>query len=173
LTDGVVTLRVPDERDVDSLVSACSDPDIIRFTRVPTPYRRTDGEAFIRQSREGFARGDAFAFVIATASTDDLAGTILLGIHGQGVGEVGYWVRKEDRGLGYASRATRLLAEWGIRALGLVRVELHAFPENVASQRVAEKVGFQREGLLRSYREIRNERRDMVVYSLIAADIGE
>src|SRR3954462_12857495 len=84
-TDGVVTLRMPEERDVDSLVSACSDADIIRFTRVPTPYRRTDAEAFIRQSREGSERGDAFAFVIAAAVTDDLAGTILLGNQGRGV----------------------------------------------------------------------------------------
>src|SRR4051794_24836194 len=73
-TDGVVTLRIPEERDVDSLVSACSDADIIRFTRVPTPYRRTDTEAFIRPSREGLERGDAFAFVIAAAVTNDLAG---------------------------------------------------------------------------------------------------
>jgi RimJ/RimL family protein N-acetyltransferase len=172
LTDGVVTLRAPDDRDVDSLLAACSDPEIVRFTRVPTPYRRADAESFIRQSREGFARGDALAFVIAAANTGNLVGTISLGDHGRGVGEVGYWVRKEDRRLGYASRATRLVAEWGIRTLQLARVELHAFPDNVASQRVAEKAGFQREGLLRSYREIRNERRDLVVFSLIAADVG-
>jgi RimJ/RimL family protein N-acetyltransferase len=50
-------------------------------------------------------------------------------------------------------------------------VQLHAFPENVASQRVAEKAGFTREGLLRSYREIRGVRRDLIAYSLVATDL--
>lgn len=83
------------------------------------------------------------------------ANCVLLGIQGPGVAEVGYWVRREARGRGYATRATRLVSESGIHELALSRIQLHAFPENVASQRVAEKAGFTREGILRSYREVR------------------
>lgn len=154
-------------------MAACNDPEIVRSTSIPSPYKRADAEAFLATSREGLANGDAFSLVVVNALTDELVGTILLVIAGQGVGEVGYWTSPEARGSGYASRATRLISEWGIRSRGLERIHLLTFPDNVASGRVAEKAGFVREGVLRSYRAIRGERRDLVSFSLLPSDLGE
>src|SRR5207249_4496998 len=111
------------------------DPEIVRFTRVPAPYQRSDAEAFIVEAQELLASGSEWSLVIANPKTDALLGTVLLGIQGPGVAEVGYWVRREARGRGYATRATRLVSESGIHELALSRIQLHAFPENVASQR--------------------------------------
>jgi RimJ/RimL family protein N-acetyltransferase len=171
LGDEHIVLRPPHQGDVNALVAACSDPDIVRFTQVPSPYGVDDARAFLAGAAQGLEDETHFSLVIADAATDELLGTIRLGLQGSGVAEVGYWVRKEARRRGHAARATRLLAEWGIRSLQLARVQLHAFPDNVASQRVAEKAGFTREGLLRSYREVRGERRDLIAFSLVATDV--
>jgi len=85
--------------------------------------------------------------------------------------EIGYWVVPEARRRGVGSRATRLLALWAIEHLGLERVELLAHPGNEASQRVAERAGFTREGTLRRYRRRHGVREDLVMFSLLAEDV--
>jgi RimJ/RimL family protein N-acetyltransferase len=65
----------------------------------------------------------------------------------------------------------RLVARWAIDELGAGRVQLITAPDNVGSRRVAEKVGFRREGLLRSFVLIKGTRRDAVMYSLLPDDL--
>lgn len=86
--------------------------------------------------------------------------------------QVGYWVKREARGRGVATRALRLLSRWAFDELGARRVQLIAQPENLASQRVAEKAGFQREGLLRAYAELKGRRPDFHMYSLLPGDLA-
>jgi ribosomal-protein-alanine N-acetyltransferase len=87
------------------------------------------------------------------------------------VGSIGYWVSPQSRGRGVATRALVLLSRWALRQ-GVARLELTTHPENVASQRVAEKAGFVREGVLRSHIRFREGRRDSVLYSLLPSDIA-
>jgi RimJ/RimL family protein N-acetyltransferase len=84
--------------------------------------------------------------------------------------EVGYWLGCDARGLGHATRAVRLICAWGFLALGLERIDLLAATGNAASQRVAERAGFTREGVLRSYMRGRDGRQDMVAFGLLASD---
>ena len=70
-------------------------------------------------------------------------------------GTIGYWVTASSRGRGICTRALRLLARHGLEELELQRLELITDPDNIASQRVAEKVGFRREGVLRAHCGIR------------------
>jgi RimJ/RimL family protein N-acetyltransferase len=65
----------------------------------------------------------------------------------------------------------RLVARWAIEELGAGRVQLITDPANVGSKRVAEKVGFQKEGTLRSLVLIKGTRRDAVMYSLLPEDL--
>jgi RimJ/RimL family protein N-acetyltransferase len=71
-----------------------------------------------------------------------------------------------------ATRALRLLSRWALSEHGLARVQLIVEPENVASIRVAENAGFQREALLRSYIELKGRRRDVYLYALLADDVA-
>jgi RimJ/RimL family protein N-acetyltransferase len=91
---------------------------------------------------------------------------------GDGSCEVGYWVARPARGRGVATRAVRLLSAWGLRELGLDRIELLVIEGNDASCRVAEAAGYRREGLLRRHREIKGTARDMVMYALRAEEAG-
>ena len=84
--------------------------------------------------------------------------------------EVGYWLAKEARGQGHVTRAVRLVTGWGFRHLGLERIDLMAATENPASQRVAERCGFTREAVLRSYLVGKDGRQDMVAFGLLARE---
>src|SRR5436190_18623373 len=98
LGDAQIVLCPPRENDLGALVEACNDPLIVRFTRVPAPYGPEDARAFLANAAEGLANGTHYSLVIAEATTDELLGTILLGLQGNAVAEIGYWVRKEARG---------------------------------------------------------------------------
>ena len=74
-------------------------------------------------------------------------------------------------GGGVVSRAVRLLAQWGFTELGLARTELTCSPDNEASQRVAGRCGFVREGVLRSQMPFKGGRRDTVVFSLLPGEL--
>ena len=83
--------------------------------------------------------------------------------------EVGYWLSAQARGRGHATRAVRLICRWAFAALGLERVELLAATGNPASQRVAERCGFEREAVLRSYLRGRDGQHDMIAFGLLSA----
>jgi RimJ/RimL family protein N-acetyltransferase len=172
LTDGVVTLRPWRAEDVDPLVALCDDPEIVRFTRVPTPYTRDDALMYLAQQVAVEERGEATAFAIADAADDRLLGSIDVRRGTDGRATIGYLVGATARGRGVASRATRLLSRWALAQWGVARLEIHVRPDNPASQRVAERAGFTREAVLRSYLELRGRRYDSVVFSLLPDDVG-
>ena len=91
--------------------------------------------------------------MIEDAPTAEGSGTIGLRLFpdDRRLAEVGYSLRRRARGRGAATTALRLVSNWAIEELGIQRVNLMTAPENVASQRVAERAGFTREGLLRAW----------------------
>ncbi len=80
-----------------------------------------------------------------------------------------YWVNAPDRQRGVASRALGLVADWAF-SNGIQRLFLLIHPENVASNRLAERMGFTREGVLRSYQPVKGQRLDLISWSLLPAD---
>jgi RimJ/RimL family protein N-acetyltransferase len=87
-------------------------------------------------------------------------------------GHIGYWCARRARGRGVTTHALRLLYGCGFEELTLERLELITDPENLASQRVAERVGFQREGILRSHMPHPDgRRRDSVTFSLLPGEL--
>jgi len=110
-------------------------------------------------------------FAIVDRETGRLAGALTLWTHGTAIGELGYWAVAAFRGRGYMPRAVRHVCRWGFGDLGLARIQLGTLPGNVSSERVAEKCGFQREGVLRSWIEQRGERRDVTMWSLLRDEL--
>jgi RimJ/RimL family protein N-acetyltransferase len=86
-------------------------------------------------------------------------------------GEIGYWTSPWGRGRGAAPSAVRLLAAHAFEVAGLQRIEVIPYADNPASQRVAEKAGCKREGVMRSYFAARGVRHDCVMYSLLPGDL--
>jgi RimJ/RimL family protein N-acetyltransferase len=152
---------VPD--DLEDLVEAANDPEIGRWMpAIPYPYARSDGEAYLRRSRD---HDGAFAIV----ERGRLVGGIAVNARKWKRAEIGYWVRADARGRGIGSRALILATDWGF-GHGYRRLQLHTDVENVASQRVAEKAGFRREGVMRAWIEQDGVPRDHFMYSRLASD---
>jgi RimJ/RimL family protein N-acetyltransferase len=166
LEDGDVVLRPFVDADVPAIVAACQDPEIPRWTSVPSPYTEADARAFL------MGAPNLHAFAIVDAASDLLLGSVGFHVIGDSRGSFGYWVAKEARGRGVATRALRLLVRYAVRKHGLARLQLIVEPENVASIRVAENAGFVREALLRSYIELHGRRRDVYLYALLAEDVA-
>jgi RimJ/RimL family protein N-acetyltransferase len=92
----------------------------------------------------------------------------------EGCAEVGYWVAADARGRGIATAATRAAARWAFDTVPeLARLQLRADVENPASNRVAEKAGFTREGILRAqrYNARLGRRTDFVMWSLLRDEL--
>ncbi len=173
LREDDVLLRPWSLADVPAVTAACQDPEIPRWTVVPHRYTEEDAREFIGGLDDDLATGRQ----LALAAVDP--GGRLLGAVGISsfvwpdlTCEIGYWTAREARGRGVASAGLRLLSRWALTDLGLERVELFANPENAASQRVAERAGFTREGLLRRYRYRHGVREDLVIFSLLREDLG-
>lgn len=84
--------------------------------------------------------------------------------------EISYWLAEDATGKGLATEAVGLLLQHAFDGLNLERIELRAATTNTASIRLAERLGFVREGVARSAFVVRGERQDLVVYSLLAGE---
>ncbi len=105
-----------------------------------------------------------------------LAGQVTLGNVVRGAFDsayVGYWVDGRLAGRGIAPTAVAMLVDHAFDVLGLHRVEANVRPENAASLRVVEKLGFVREGLHRRYLHIDGDWRDHVAHALLREDVPE
>ena len=169
---GGFTLRPWHPDDLEALVEALQDPEIPRWTRVPQPYGKGDGREFLEASARKWDDRSAAGFAIAAVPDGGLLGSVGVRLHEPGAATVGYWMAREARGRGIASEALRLVSRWALDVLPIERLELTTEPENVSSQRVAEKAGFVREGELRRYLVVKGERRDCVMFSLLRDDLG-
>ena len=156
-----------------AMTAACRDPEIPRWTVVPHHYTERHARDFISHSAGEREAGREIALAVVGAD-DGVLGALGLSNFDwtDGKGEIGYWMAPEARRSGIGARATRMLAEWALAALGLERIELLAHPDNEASQRLAERAGFTREGVLRRYRRRHGVREDLVMYSLLAEDLA-
>jgi len=172
--DGVL-LRGWSETDVPAVVAACQDPTIARWTAmIPSPYGEADALEWIAAQGPALREGRSVELAITSRHTGELFGAVALSNVSlvQRRSGVGYWLAAHARGHGHATTAVRLVARWGFQELGLERLELFTDVDNVASQNVATRCGFRREGRLRSHLLVLStgKRRDSLVYGLVPDD---
>jgi len=168
LTDGAVTLRPWRPDDAPAVLAACQDPLIARFIPIPQPYTEADAQAFVEIRGRDWESEDERSFAIVDAATGKLLGSIARhGPFGHRA-TFGYWLVPQARGRGVATRALRLITDWTIATTEVIRLDLFTDLENHASGRVAQRVGFEREGIRRAW-DVDRERRpvDMVFYVLV------
>lgn len=160
-----LVLRLPDERDLDAIVEGCRDPEVPRFIPfVPVPYTEEDGRTFLDGVRAAWRETPERTFAIANAATDEFLGVVTVRLR-EG-GSVGYWLRREARGKGVTTEAVCAVVEWARGAQGIERLVLTAHPDNIASQRVAEKAGFRRIGTTTEHPAFRDGTCEAVLYEL-------
>jgi [ribosomal protein S5]-alanine N-acetyltransferase len=172
LTDGVVVLRRWARDDLGCVEEATQDPDIPKGTSVPATFTPAEGLAWIERQWSRHDEGKGLSQAIANTDSNEALGAAVLMSRQPGTVELGYWLIPRARGRGFGSRAVGLLARWAVTEAALARVEALVVPDNIASLRVLEKAGFQREGHLRSYLVSERQRTDALIYSLLPSDLS-
>jgi RimJ/RimL family protein N-acetyltransferase len=141
LSDGVVTLRPLRPEDADTVVAHLQDPEIPRWTRVPSPYRHADFDDWLHASARANADGEGLHLAI-TDGEDRVIGAVgVQGLDGPRP-DIGYWIAREARRQGLASRAVRLLRDWLVAERACAHLEILVDPDNRPSQRTALAAGF-------------------------------
>ncbi|MFE2379448.1 GNAT family N-acetyltransferase [Streptomyces sp. NPDC059398] len=174
LTSERLLLRPFAPADTEAVFRACQDPDIQRWTVVPSPYRREDAESFTGQIvPDGWRTGTSLAFAVLDRTNAGLIGAISVFERGRAATwEIGYWMAKEHRGNGYMAEAVTVLTHWSLTTLGVERLEWRAEVGNTGSRAVAEKAGFRVEGTLRADLLNKGTRRDAWLGAILPSDLA-
>ena len=168
-----LTLRPFRRRDLDTMLEAIipSLPELsIWMPWARKSYGRRDGLLFLRDSLAAWAEGRAYDFTIRYRDDPERhLGNVSVWFTSRQskVGEIGYWVRSDESGSGIATEATAHMMQVAFDELGMHRVTLRIAAGNVGSERVAEKLGFTREGLLREELEVGGTWLDHSIWGLL------
>jgi RimJ/RimL family protein N-acetyltransferase len=144
-----------------------------RYTRVPTNPAPDFVTTWLRSYLEGGHEGTRLGFAIESHEGEFLGIGLFVRIDREArQGEIGYIVGVTARGRGVATRTVRLLTEWGFADLRLERIELWIDTANGASEGVAARAGYRREGVLRSVWFKEDLRSDFGVWSRLRGEAG-
>lgn len=169
--DGV-RLRPWTMGDVADVHRMVQDPQIPRFMDIPADHTLEGVSRFTASTLHGWERDRSWSFAITDAATAQLVGSIALdpSLDDREIGEIGYWLGAEHRGKGYASRAVRMITEWGFEICGLSRIQITTHPDNEPSRQLALACGYAYEGALRGWRAHHGRRVDLLMYSRLRDD---
>ena len=172
LHDDLVRLTPLGPEHVATMRGLGDDEDVARFTYVRAPLTDESAKTWVGRYVAGWQDGSKAGFAIETQDEREFLGfAALVRYDEEGrEGEIGYIVAPAARGRGVAGRAVRLLTDWCLHVVCLERVELRIDVSNVASLRVAERLGYVRDGVLRSSHFKQGIRVDLAVYSRLPGD---
>jgi RimJ/RimL family protein N-acetyltransferase len=147
------------------------DPDLLRFTRIPEPVPPGFARTWFDRYAEARGDGSREAFAIVGDAGEFLGLALAPQIDRETrTAELGYVVVPAARGRGVATEALRQLTDWAFAELGMLRLELLISVENAGSKKVAERCGYVREGVLRSFYVKQDLREDTEIWSRLATD---
>lgn len=161
-------LRAHRPDDVGEVLERCQDPETVRNTTVPQPYRLSDAEEYVVSAARWWAAGTSATFAIEAGGR--CAGSLDLRMLDGGWAGLGFALSPWARGRGLMTRSVRLALAWGFDELGLGGVRWEARVGNEASRRVAQRCGFAVEGTVRGLLLHRGERLDGWIGSLVRED---
>ena len=160
-----------DEAHLDQIPALLDDPDVMRFTRIPNPPPEDFPRRWLEMYAEGREDGTREAFV-ALDGDGRLVGLALAPEIDREGGQVelGYVVAPEARGRGVATEVLGWLSEWAFAELGAQRLVLIIDVDNQVSERIAERCGYVREGVMRSVHLKQGIRVDAALWARLRDD---
>jgi RimJ/RimL family protein N-acetyltransferase len=165
-------LRPFELSDVDEVVRLAGAREVADTTlHIPHPYSLNDAVDWIASQEIAFDRGDADNFALERRSDGQLLGA--LGLHfnrDHGYAEMGYWIGVPFWNQGYCTEACSRVLKFAFEKLKLNRVQARHFSRNPASGRVMQKMGMQREGILRQAVKKWDRFEDLELYSILKSE---
>jgi RimJ/RimL family protein N-acetyltransferase len=167
---GDIVLRPWLVADIPALCAALADPDIAAWSSLPQPFGRAEAQAFIDESRLMWRDGSGAAFAVVSADSGTLVGAVSrYGPDGHHA-SIGCWVVPDARGRGIGTRALQAVADRTFETTATIRLEAFIIVGNDGSERMAQRAGFEREGVLRAFEIVDGRPVDCVAYSRIRAN---
>jgi len=163
-----IRLRDFRENDLDGCMTVVGDPKVTWFLSFDTRTREHHAQLLAADIARAQTdpRPDHYLAVIEKA-TDEMIGFARLGNDRPRTAELGYAIRHDRWGHGYATEAATVMLDFGFNTLGLHRIQAAAGPDNTASHRVLEKLGFTYEGRMREHVFTNGAWRDSLLYSTL------
>lgn len=166
-----IVLREFEERDLDGSMVVVGDPDVTLFLSFDTRTREEQDKRLAADiARAQTEPRPDFYLAIADRKTDELIGFIRIGLGGHRSGELGYALRKDRWRQGYTYEAAQLMLAFGFEQVGLHRIQAACGPDNIASQVLLQRLGFEYEGRMRDHVFTNGAWRDSLLYSDIGTD---
>jgi ribosomal-protein-alanine N-acetyltransferase len=157
--------------DLDACMEIVGDPEVTSSLSFDTRTREEQSNLLIADiTRAQSEPRPDFYFAVVENSTDSVVGFVRLGIGRPRTAELGYAIRRDRWGLGYATEASATMLTFGFEKLDMHRIQAACGPENLASQRVLSKLGFLYEGRMRDHVFTNGAWRDSLLYSLLDSE---
>lgn len=165
-------LRQVRMEDAENLFAIYSDPVVMQYFGNEVKTELQEAYDMIERRLTFYAEGRMIRWVITEQEQDQAIGTI--GFHALSKqnrsAEIGYDLKREMWGRGITSEVIAAVLEYGFTQMNLHRIAGQISPENTASKRVLEKVGFQYEGTMRQDIFFQGKFHDTSIYSLLRAE---
>ena len=158
--------------DADSLFAVFSDPTVMRYWGTPPWSGVTKAQELIVNDLEDMLAGKLISLGIELLATSQLIGTCTLFrlMRECKRAEIGFGMSSSCWGNGYMHETLNALCAFGFQELGLNRIEADVDPRNLPSIKCLERLGFQKEGLLRERWIVKGEVSDSYFYGLLRSD---
>ena len=172
LTTPRLVLRDVADRDVESVFELESDAVAMRYWSHPPMRDIAEARAAVARVKGYFEAREGLRWSLCRRTDDQMLGHVsLFGFSEQnGRAEIGYGLARRHWGQGFMHEALTAVVDYAFGPLGLRRLEADTDPRNLASLRALERLGFQREGLLRERWQVGDEISDSALLGLLARD---
>jgi len=164
-----LTLRKLEKNNVEEMFKIFSNEKIMQYYGRFPMTEITEAKALICKFSQSFESNEAIRWGIELNDRNIFIGTC--GFHNwkkpHSRAEIGYELAEEHWGYGYMKEAVNAIIKYGFEQIELNRIEAVVYPENIASEGLLKKLGFQHEGLLRNYAYFREKYQDLNMFSYI------
>ncbi|BDF94523.1 GNAT family N-acetyltransferase [Pseudoalteromonas sp. KAN5] len=168
-------LRPLDVSDAENLLAIFADPIVMEYWHTPPWQSHCDAIDFIASSQAASEQQKQVCLAMILKSTQQLIGKCMLHnyVPDSKRAEIGYALSPQYWGKGLVFEAAHALLSYGFKEIGLRRIEAELDPDNAASAKTLERLGFIKEGLLRKRWEINGVISDSALYGLLVGDLHQ
>lgn len=159
------------KEDAYRIAELANNEELANILGLPHPYKIDIAQEWIATQPELIKMGIEYPLTIIDKQVKEIVGTITIRVDKKNnKGELGYWIGRDFWGKGYASEAVNRMIEFGFIELHLNKIWASAISRNIASIKVLEKSGFQKEGTLRQNKLLLDTYEDVDVFGLLRCD---
>lgn len=149
LTAERIILRPFCVNDAETVANICNDKNFSKYIPLPFPYTLQDAKDWIKSQPK---QRNQKSFAIVLKENNQLFGSISINLDkSKQNAEIGYWIKPEMSGKGYATEAVKKILEYGFEKLNLHKIYAKHYVENIASGKVMKKSGMSYVGILKKH----------------------